>query len=175
MIFHFIYEILSDLPAYRYDPYDKTLTQEYYDHVKMKRIRFEEIERARKAKRWGLILGTLGRQGNPKILDNLKKFITASKREFVVFLMSEIFPERLALMKDVGAWVQVACPRLSIDWGYTFQAPLLSPYEASVALNVVSWKTIYPMDFYANNSLGAWTNNHQDNRSKPSRKLKPAL
>ena len=26
-------------------------------------------------------------------------------------------------------WVQVACPRLSIDWGYAFPKPLLSPYE----------------------------------------------
>ena len=27
------------------------------------------------------------------------------------------------------SWVQVACPRLSIDWGYAFPKPLLSPYE----------------------------------------------
>lgn len=37
---------------------------------------------------------------------------------------------------DVGVWVQVACPRLSIDWGYAFERPLLSPYEAMVALGV---------------------------------------
>ena len=28
-------------------------------------------------------------------------------------------------------WVQVACPRLSIDWGYAFPKPLLSPYEVN--------------------------------------------
>jgi len=27
---------------------------------------------------------------------------------------------------------QVACPRLSIDWGTHFAAPLLTPYEAEV-------------------------------------------
>ncbi len=27
------------------------------------------------------------------------------------------------------SWVQVACPRLSIDWGSAFDKPLLSPYE----------------------------------------------
>lgn len=26
-------------------------------------------------------------------------------------------------------WVQIACPRLSIDWGTAFSKPLLSPYE----------------------------------------------
>lgn len=28
-------------------------------------------------------------------------------------------------------WVQVACPRLSIDWGEAFSKPLLTPYEVS--------------------------------------------
>lgn len=27
------------------------------------------------------------------------------------------------------SWVQVACPRLSIDWGEAFEKPLLTPYE----------------------------------------------
>lgn len=27
--------------------------------------------------------------------------------------------------------MQVACPRLSIDWGMAFEKPLLSPYEVS--------------------------------------------
>lgn len=26
-------------------------------------------------------------------------------------------------------WVQIACPRLSVDWGTAFSKPLLSPYE----------------------------------------------
>jgi 2-(3-amino-3-carboxypropyl)histidine synthase len=159
-----------ELPAYRYDPYNKSLTQEYYDHVKMKRIRFEEIEKAKKAGKWGLILGTLGRQGNPAILSNIQKQIMSAGKSFVVLLMSEIFPERLGLMKDVGAWVQVACPRLSIDWGYAFPAPLLSPYEASVALKSIQWQENYPMDFYSNDSLGPWTNNHPDNKVKIVRK-----
>jgi diphthamide synthase subunit DPH2 len=47
---------------------------------------------------------------------------------------------------------QIACPRLSIDWGEAFAAPLLSPYEASVAFGRVAWQSIYPMDFYATNS-----------------------
>ena len=80
----------------------------------MKRIRYGQIEKARGAKKWGLILGTLGRQGNPAILDNLKSQLTENGKEFVVYLMSEIFPQRLGMMTDVGAWVQVACPRFVI-------------------------------------------------------------
>lgn len=53
-------------------------------------------------------------------------------------------------------WIQIACPRLSIDWGYAFAKPLLTPYEAEVALGAVEWLDVYPMDFYAEDG-GEWT------------------
>jgi 2-(3-amino-3-carboxypropyl)histidine synthase len=53
----------------RYDPYSKVFSREYYDHDAMKAIRLKSIEQARSAQRWGLILGTLGRQGSPKVLE----------------------------------------------------------------------------------------------------------
>ena len=52
------------------------------------------------------------------------------------------------LGSDVDAWIQIACPRLSIDWGYAFDAPLLNPYEAAVVLDAIAWQDVYPMDFY---------------------------
>jgi diphthamide synthase subunit DPH2 len=36
------------------------------------------------------------------------------------------------LFNYIESWVQVACPRLSIDWGEFFETPLLTPYEAMV-------------------------------------------
>ena len=88
--------------------------------------------------------------------------LEASEKKFSVVLLSEIYPAKLAAMKDIEAWVQIACPRLSIDWGAYYSAPLLNPYEATVALKNVAWNnTKYPMDFYANESLGKWTPNHK--------------
>merc|ERR1712000_540988 len=37
------------------------------------------------------------------------------------------------MISDVDCFVQVACPRLSIDWGYAFDRPLLSPFECEMA------------------------------------------
>lgn len=53
----------------RYDPYSKVFSREYYDHEAMRALRLQAINKARSAQRWGLILGTLGRQGNPKVLE----------------------------------------------------------------------------------------------------------
>ena len=80
--------------------------------------------------------------------------------EYIVVLFSEIFPEKLKLFNDIDAWVQVACPSLSMNWGSAFDKPLLTPYKASVALKVATLGDDYPMDFhqfYANTSLGLWT------------------
>ncbi|XP_005157639.2 2-(3-amino-3-carboxypropyl)histidine synthase subunit 1 isoform X2 [Danio rerio] len=164
-----------DTPAYRYDPYSKVFSREYYDHDAMRATRLKAIESARSAQRWGLILGTLGRQGNPKILEHLESQLKSLGRSFTRVLLSEIFPRKLELLADVDAWVQIACPRLSIDWGTAFSKPLLSPYEAAVALQQVGWQDVYPMDFYSNQSLGAWTPNHPDNQPKrPARKTAQA-
>ena len=45
------------------------LTEEEYDLTKMKALRSSQIEEAKKAKKWGIVLGTLGRQGNELILE----------------------------------------------------------------------------------------------------------
>ncbi|EDQ89968.1 uncharacterized protein MONBRDRAFT_16819 [Monosiga brevicollis MX1] len=161
------------LAAYRYDPYAKVLSREGYDTEKMHQNRQHAIETARQATRFGIVLGTLGRQGSPAVLESLKKLLRDAGKDFIVVLLSEIFPSKLALFEDVGAWIQIACPRLSIDWGTAFPRPLLNPYEAAVCLNGVSWQATYPMDFYAGkDSLGPWTPNHPSHR--PPRRSRAA-
>ena len=94
--------------AYRYDPYSKEFTREYYDHSQMRKNRSSEINKARTGKIWGIILGTLGRQGHPKILDLLEEKLKESGKKVVRLLLSEIFPQKLSLMdSNVDAWVNI--------------------------------------------------------------------
>lgn len=152
-----------DLAAFRYDPYDKKFTRERYDHEDMHSLRKHAIETAKKAKRFGLILGTLGRQGSTSILEHMEVKLKERGCDYTIILLSEIFPGKLAMFDDMDAFIQIACPRLSIDWGYAFSKPLLTPYEASVVFESVPWQDVYPMDFYSNDSLGPWTVNHGRN------------
>ena len=52
------------IPAFKYDPYTKKITSETYHFEKMCSIRSDSIDRCRSANCFGLILGTLGRQGS---------------------------------------------------------------------------------------------------------------
>ncbi|KAK4054934.1 Diphthamide biosynthesis protein 1 [Microbotryomycetes sp. JL201] len=191
------------VPAFRYDPYTKRLTRELYEHEEMRKMRGEAVQQARDSVRatageahgekgmWAVVLGTLGRQGNLRVLRSVTKHLdpqssTVSTRRtataFVPMLVSELSPAKLSLFRGISTFVQTSCPRLSVDWGYAFPKPLLSPYEASVALGVEGargWSGMgqlralenseatsnpsegdYPMDFYANESLGEWTPRH---------------
>ena len=144
--------------AFRYDPYGKRMTREMYDIPAMMNARRSVIASAKGVTRWGIVLGTLGRQGNPHILERIRKLITAKGHTSFLLLLSEIFPSKMSLFdKEVDAWVQIACPRLSVDWGDMFTKPVLSTYEAFVALGQVKWREVYPQDYYASES-GPWTN-----------------
>jgi hypothetical protein len=46
----------------------------------------------------------------------------------------------------------------SIDWGYAFSKPLLSPYEAYVCFDKQQWLDVYPQDYYSKTDNGEWTN-----------------
>ncbi|KAJ1758161.1 Diphthamide biosynthesis protein 1 [Coemansia sp. RSA 2523] len=149
-----------EIPAYAYNPYNKKFTRERYSHDEMHSLRKNAVASAKQAKKFGLILGTLGRQGSPKVLEELQERLEQRNIAYEVILLSEIFPQKLAQFPDIDCWVQIACPRLSIDWGYAFPKPLLTPYEANVALDAIEWQDTYPMDFYAFDSTGPWTPNY---------------
>jgi len=142
---------------FRYDPACLTLTREGFAHSELHASRRAAIAAAKGAKLVGLILGTLGRQGSVGVLEEVERVLQKQGIPHLTILLSEISPERLALMPDVGAWVQVACPRLSMDWGSCYQTPLLTPYEAHVAFGEQAYKDVYPMDYYSNKG-GPWSN-----------------
>ncbi|KAH9814708.1 putative diphthamide synthesis protein-domain-containing protein [Melampsora americana] len=180
------------IPAYRYDPYEKRITEEGYDHQQMRQIRGKSIRKAiaslkeledeakgsisDDSKNWAIVIGTLGRQGSLSVVNSLSTGLRARtgnpNQVPVPILISELSPQKLSLFKDdIGIFVQTSCPRLSIDWGESFDIPLLSPYEAKVSLGEAKGFTgmgedgvglleNYPMDFYADDSLGDWTPRH---------------
>ncbi|KAK1922991.1 putative cytoplasm protein [Papiliotrema laurentii] len=169
------------VPAFRYDPYSKKFTRETYEHKEMKTVRGDAVRAARKGLAekgpgsWAVLLGTLGRQGSLSVLRSITSALPSDDPPLLI-LLSELSPAKLSLFSPeiISTFVQTSCPRLSIDWGYAFSRPLLSPYEASVALGRIrGWGGLdlegkaekgagdYPMDFYSDNSLGPWTPRHR--------------
>jgi len=154
---------------YQYDPYSRNFTVEKYDTEKMHKIRYEEIERAKSAKTLGIILGTLGRQGNTGLLENFRSICKEQGIKSFILLLSEITPQKLAKFKSVDAWVQISCPRLSVDWGLQYDKPLLNTYEGYVLLDQIKWQSTYPMDFYSDRA-GEWGVYYKINKMREEKK-----
>ena len=197
-----------NVPAFRYDPYSKKLTREFYDHKEMRAVRGKAVTTAKaslpplvestapstseflsdSSSVWGVVLGTLGRQGSLRQMEAILRQLETYGEEgpstnhipYMPILLSELSPAKLSLFNQgsqghITTFIQTSCPRLSIDWGYAFERPLLSPYEAAVVLGrargwedevedetstVTSPKNVmirgtYPMDFYEAGSVWA--------------------
>ena len=104
----------ENVEAYRYDPYSKIFSREYYEFEQMKTNRQRQIEKSlvainktgnnqelsKNSLNYGFILSTLGRQGSPKIMENLMEKLAELNKNFFIVLMSEIFPEKLKLFNE---------------------------------------------------------------------------
>ena len=163
---------------YKYNPYDKQLTEEEYDFNLMIKNREKAIRTSigllnqgngdsqKRTITIGLILGTLGHQGSTKVLNNLRKKLLEKKLNcnFINILIPEINAQLLNSFEDtIDFFLQISCPRLSIDWSLdVIKKPLLTPFEFNIVLNQnFNQFYAYPMDFYAEHSSGNWTPNHK--------------
>lgn len=86
-----------------------------------------EIEKAKngKSKRLCFIFGALGRQGNRGILQRLEDRVKGTYTTMTL-IASEVNSDLLQEI-PVDFLVQIACPRLSIDWADS-PKPLLTPF-----------------------------------------------
>ncbi|KAH3745797.1 diphthamide biosynthesis protein [Pelomyxa schiedti] len=121
--------------VFQFNPYTNTLEKETYDAEATLERRVTAMHQASTAKTVGIVLSTLGRQGNPKLMKHIKDLLSGCKISHFVLLLNNISPEALSPFTNVDAWVQVACPRLSVDWGTSFTKPLLSVCEAEHVFN----------------------------------------
>lgn len=138
------------LAFYKYCPFSRRMTQEFYDYEHMLEGRRSEIRRAFEGRAFGVILGSLGKQGSKKILRAVMEKLRG--HEVYLIMLDEISSAKLERYEFIDSFVQISCPRLSIDWGKFFKKPLLSPFEVFYSGGE------YLMDYYSKEGAGEWKN-----------------
>lgn len=122
-------------------------------------------------KNLGLVIGNLGRQGSVKIYRKIKEILNAKKILLFTISLKEIYPENLGMLGIfiLKTWSQIACPRLTYDWGKYFNYPLISSSELCFLMGFSNInKYEYFMDYFSEKG-GFWTCN-----SKTSSKFRLA-
>ncbi len=133
-VFHAIgVSLATGVPTFALDPYaDGSLQEVSADRLLRKR--FVQIEKAKKAQNFGILLSSKSGQARSA----LARRLSSLHPQATVVLIREISEMQL---RNLGfdAYVNTACPRLALDDQSRFPVPLLSPPEFEIVLGLRSW------------------------------------
>ena len=149
--FHAIGVALSTgKPVVVADPYTREAYLLDEDVSRILRQRWASISEAKKAENFGVLVGLkIGQKKFKKALEIKKKLENSGKKAFLIALR-EITPERLMQFPSIDAYVNTACPRLSLDDAPKFKKPMLTPTELQVMLGELSWEEVCRKGWFEN-------------------------
>jgi 2-(3-amino-3-carboxypropyl)histidine synthase len=124
------------------DPYDKKAYSVDDEAQKIIRQRWSCVEEAVRAKTIGILVGL--KPGQKNLGQALKIREMAEKNGQVAFLLAvkEVLPETLLEFPTLEAYVNTACPRISLDAPAKFSKPVLTMEEFMVASGESSWQSL---------------------------------
>ncbi|MBS7622949.1 diphthamide biosynthesis enzyme Dph2 [Candidatus Bathyarchaeota archaeon] len=129
-------------PVLLADPSSGRVTDMSRERERIILRRYAAIELAKEAENFGIILGTKPGQHNPAAAAEIKRQIICRGRTACTIIADEVTPELLLDFEGVQAFVNTACPRLSLDDAERFAKPILSPNEALAAVGGIDWEDI---------------------------------
>jgi len=106
---------------------------------KILRQRHAVIEKAERARTFGIIVGEKLGQRRMRRAKELRKLLRWKKKDAALILMDKFDPEKLRSL-GFDAYVSTACPRIAIDDVAVFDRPLLTPQELEIVLGVRKWE-----------------------------------
>uniref|UniRef100_A0A182QA95 2-(3-amino-3-carboxypropyl)histidine synthase subunit 2 n=1 Tax=Anopheles farauti TaxID=69004 RepID=A0A182QA95_9DIPT len=99
------------------------------------RRRYYAIERCKDAGSIGIVVATLSTSGYLSIVSRMQQLGKARGVRTYIISIGKVNPEKLANFIDIDCFVLVGCPENDIFTSRDFFRPLLSVYEAEMALN----------------------------------------
>jgi 2-(3-amino-3-carboxypropyl)histidine synthase len=132
------------------DPYDNRAFSVNDIAQKILKQQWVCIEQAKNAKNIGVIIGL--KPGQKKIEDALKIKEIIEKHGKTAYLLAirEVTPEALLEFPTLDAYVNTACPRISLEAPEKFTKPILTINEFMVATGEVSWQSMLKKGLFAN-------------------------
>ena len=132
------------------DPYDNRAYSITDEAQRLLKQRYTSIMEARPAKTIGVLVGLkLGQKHLDQAL-KAKAAIEKSGRSAYLLAGREITPDALMEFQNIDAFVNTACPRISLDAPGKFQKPILTFNELMVALGEIEWNDMIKKGLFEN-------------------------
>ena len=135
-------------PTIHANPFDHKVNLLNLKVNKLLHKHWDLIEKAKKAKNFGILVSLKPGQENFKNAIKIKKIIEKIGNSAVVILVREILPEVLMEFPTIDAYVNTACPRISFDAPLKFLRPVLSINEFKVLSGECSWKEMIKIGLF---------------------------
>lgn len=139
--FHAIGVALSTTkPTFLANPFDQKAYALDDQVNKLLQQHWISIQRAKKAKIFGILVGLKPGQENFESALKIKELIEKKEKHAVIFLISEILPKTLMEFPTIDAYINTACPRISFEAPLKFLKPVLTINEFKVLFGEYSWE-----------------------------------
>ncbi len=137
-------------PTFIADPYDNRAFAINDEAQKILKKRWACIEEAQGAKAFGVFVGL--KPGQKRLNQALSVKALAEKHGKAAYLLAvrEITPETLLEFPSIDAYVNTACPRISLDASGKFSKPVLTINEFMVASGESSWENMLKKGLFEN-------------------------
>jgi len=124
------------------DPYEKRAFSVDKEAEKVTKQRWACIEEAKKARSFAVLVGLKPGQKRLEEALDVKQKIEQKGKAACLFAVTEVIPEMLMEFPTVDAFVNTACPRISLDDASRFQKPVLTVNETLVVIGELSWEEL---------------------------------
>ncbi|MEM3458181.1 MAG: diphthamide biosynthesis enzyme Dph2 [Candidatus Bathyarchaeia archaeon] len=132
------------------DPYENRAYPIDEEAAKILKQRWASIEEAQKAKSTAVLIGLKPGQRRFDEALNLKRKLEENGKTAFLFVVREVTPEVLMEFPTVDAYVNTACPRISLDDASKFPKPVLTINEARVVVDELSWEELCRKGLFEN-------------------------
>lgn len=124
------------------DPYEERAYSVDEEARKILKQRWASIEEAKKAKTFAVLVGLKPGQKRLEEALGIKEKLEKNGKTTHLFTVRDINPEVLMEFPTVDAYVNTACPRVSLDDASKFQKPVLTMNETLVVVGELSWEEL---------------------------------
>ena len=150
-MFHAIGIALStSKPTFVADPYDNRAFSINNEAQKILKQRWTCIQEAQNAKTFGIIIGSKPGQKRFDQALSIKALAEKHEKEAYLLVSREITPENLLEFPSIDAYVNTACPRISLEAPQKFSKPVLTVNEFMVVCGEYSWESMLKKGLFEN-------------------------
>jgi len=142
--------LATSKPTVIADPYENKSYSIAADAQKTLKQRWSSIEEATRAKVFGILVGLKPGQTHLETALRLKEAIEKTGKTAFLLAIGEATPEALLEFPTIEAYVNTACPRISLEAPSKFSKPVLTVNEFLVVSGENSWENLLKKGLFEN-------------------------